>query len=115
MKGVIKLKQIFHSNNTWLFMTSNFCPELDLFEGISQKTRKQIYECAITIKNTLFDTEFEEAPEELLEANPLMYRIYESVRGYAYNPDTGWFNMPSTKETMFIIIKVFYRTGNLKI
>ena len=109
------VKQVIKSNNNWLFMATNFCPELDLFEGISQEWRKKIYECAISVKNALFETDFQEAPESLASANPIMYRIYEAVRGYATNPNTAWYNMPSTKVTMFIVTKVLYRTKHLQV
>ena len=106
------LKQIIRSNNGWLFMASQFS-DLDLFQGLSSKTRKKLYDCAITVKNVLFDTEFEPAPDYVLEENPLMYRIYEAIRNYACVHGEGWYNMPSTKEAMFIVAKVFYREGIL--
>ena len=97
-------------------MASNFCPELNLFEGLSQELRKKVYNAAVAVKNTLFETDFQEAPLSLSVVNPIMYRIYESVRGYAnrYN-SLDHAIMPSTKEAMFIVTKILCRTQYLKV
>ena len=109
------LKQVIRSNNNWLWGASNFS-NIDLFEGISNKTREKVYNAAVAVKNTLFETDFQEAPLSLSVVNPIMYRIYESVRGYAnrYN-SLDHAIMPSTKEAMFIVTKILCRTQYLKV
>lgn len=103
------LKQIVRSNNNWLWAAKNFS-SLDLFEGISNKKRQEIYNATVTIKNTLFETDFEEIPENF--ETLLIGRMYESIRRYAYRYHSlNHPLMPSTEEAMFIIAKILYRTA----
>lgn len=107
------VKQILKSNNQWLWAAKNFS-NIDLFEGLSQDLRKRIYNAAVTVKNVLFETDFEEIPENF-EAP--IGRMYEAVRGYAnrYHNTLDHPLMPSTVEVMFIICKILYRTEYLKV